>query len=480
MAGLLETLQNLRFNPSPLSTGLMLGGANMMQAGGPSLHPQNFGSAMGAGLQGLLQGYVGARETDYERERQKQEFELDQLYKRAQLEQLQNPNKFAAATPGQWYYPPGSTPFKDPETGFNGYKTPQGALIPLRSAMTDYQQAMTDPAHRAAIRQAEEAKRVVKAVDENNREYYAPTENLTGTLPPIIPNQIQVESGGDVNAVSPKGARGATQIMPATAQNPGFGVEPMRDDSVDEQLRFQSDYMRALTKYYAGDVKKALSAYNAGPGNVDRNGIINAGYVDKVMGQGPVKGPSMQEQSALKAKEAGNIEFAKAKGEQAATAENKLRVIDNRLEDLDQAIEALKPSKNIDKISGLPSEFGFRTGGFLGGSGITPTSYYEMTNDPSWRTLQRVGKGEELIRASDDMAKQGQITEAERALLSLATGLDPAKVQTQEMYKMLVQARQRLNELKTQWSGNQVNTQSPDDGGVNDPEYQEYLKRFRK
>jgi hypothetical protein len=49
-------------------------------------------------------------------------------------------------TPGQWYIPAGATAFKDPETGIVGYKTKEGAIIPSRAAMTDYQASMTNPA----------------------------------------------------------------------------------------------------------------------------------------------------------------------------------------------------------------------------------------------------------------------------------------------------------------------------------------------
>lgn len=86
----------------------------------------------------------------------------------------------------------------------------------------------------------------------------------------ILPYLIQQESGGNPNAVSPKGAMGLTQIMPATARNPGFGVTPLRDNSPQENVRFGRDYLLAQLKRYPGRPDLALAAYNAGPGVADR------------------------------------------------------------------------------------------------------------------------------------------------------------------------------------------------------------------
>lgn len=85
----------------------------------------------------------------------------------------------------------------------------------------------------------------------------------------LIPAVIQQESGGDPNAVSPKGARGLMQVMPQTGQDPGFGVAPLRDGSPQENVRFGTDYLTAMMEKY-GDQSLALAAYNAGPGRVDQ------------------------------------------------------------------------------------------------------------------------------------------------------------------------------------------------------------------
>jgi hypothetical protein len=69
---------------------------------------------------------------------------------------------------------------------------------------------------------------------------------------------------------SPKGAEGKMQVMPTTNANPGYGVTPARDSSDAERTRVGEDYLVAMLTHYDGDTAKALAAYNAGPGAVDR------------------------------------------------------------------------------------------------------------------------------------------------------------------------------------------------------------------
>lgn len=86
----------------------------------------------------------------------------------------------------------------------------------------------------------------------------------------------QAESGGrDYDAAgrvitSPKGAKGSMQVMDATNLDPGYGVRPAADDSLEERARVGQDYLKAMISNYGGDLTKGLAAYNAGPGNVDR------------------------------------------------------------------------------------------------------------------------------------------------------------------------------------------------------------------
>src|SRR5690606_41123698 len=79
------------------------------------------------------------------------------------------------------------------------------------------------------------------------------------------------ESGGRDDAVSPKGALGAMQIMPATARDPGFGGRPLENpDDPQENRRFGREYLQAMRRRYDGDQAKGLAAYNPGPGAVGK------------------------------------------------------------------------------------------------------------------------------------------------------------------------------------------------------------------
>jgi soluble lytic murein transglycosylase-like protein len=103
----------------------------------------------------------------------------------------------------------------------------------------------------------------------------APTTNSTyvsmaqqdaisvGIDPTLFVNQITAESHFDPNAVSPTGAIGIAQMMPATAAS--LGIDPY---DPAQSLQGAAQLMAGYEQQY-GDVDKALAAYNAGPGAVD-------------------------------------------------------------------------------------------------------------------------------------------------------------------------------------------------------------------
>ena len=73
---------------------------------------------------------------------------------------------------------------------------------------------------------------------------------------------VGTESSGNPNAVSPVGARGLTQFMPATAKQYNVDVS----DPVDS-LRGTADYLQDLVHQYGGSVPAALAHYNGGAAN---------------------------------------------------------------------------------------------------------------------------------------------------------------------------------------------------------------------
>ncbi len=76
------------------------------------------------------------------------------------------------------------------------------------------------------------------------------------------------ESNFNASAVSPAGAQGLMQFMPATAK--GMGVNALDPTSaIDGAAR----YLSSLTKQF-GSIELALAAYNAGPGTVARHGGV--------------------------------------------------------------------------------------------------------------------------------------------------------------------------------------------------------------
>lgn len=99
-------------------------------------------------------------------------------------------------------------------------------------------------------------------VDEAARKYGIPE--------PLLHSVVKAESGYRQDAVSPKGAVGLMQLMPGTARM--YGADP--HDAV-QNVDTGTRYFAELLLRYDGDVRRALAAYNAGPGAVDKyNGNI--------------------------------------------------------------------------------------------------------------------------------------------------------------------------------------------------------------
>lgn len=89
-----------------------------------------------------------------------------------------------------------------------------------------------------------------------------------GLEPALLQAVVQVESGFNPDAVSPRGAVGLMQLMPATAQR--FAVRDRRD--VQQNLQGGAAYLAWLLRHFNQDLRLAVAAYNAGEGAVRRAG----------------------------------------------------------------------------------------------------------------------------------------------------------------------------------------------------------------
>src|SRR5262249_21597249 len=91
-----------------------------------------------------------------------------------------------------------------------------------------------------------------------------------GLDPALLAGLIKQESGFNPNAGSSAGAQGLTQLMPGTAA--GLGVTDLHDPA--QSIEGGARYLAQQLKTFNGDVARALAAYNAGPGAVQRFGGV--------------------------------------------------------------------------------------------------------------------------------------------------------------------------------------------------------------
>ncbi len=84
-----------------------------------------------------------------------------------------------------------------------------------------------------------------------------------GLDPFLVQALMEVESGGDASAVSPKGAQGLMQIMPQTGKGLNLGDPFDPSANIEAGSRYLSQQLKSF-----GDLRLALAAYNAGPESV--------------------------------------------------------------------------------------------------------------------------------------------------------------------------------------------------------------------
>ncbi len=108
----------------------------------------------------------------------------------------------------------------------------------------------------------ERAKRYDDLIEENARVH--------GVNPHLVRAVIQQESGFNQYALSPKGAMGLMQLMPATATELGV-TDPYNPA---QNIRAGVAYLKELLSKFAQNIELALAAYNAGPTAVLKYGAV--------------------------------------------------------------------------------------------------------------------------------------------------------------------------------------------------------------
>lgn len=94
-------------------------------------------------------------------------------------------------------------------------------------------------------------------------------------------------------------AFGPFGILESTAKDPGYGVKPLQDKSLDEQIRFSADYLAARAKS-AGSLEGGLAGYGEGPASGYASGVMKKmGAGGRTYGTQPAPGKSPIESTPL-------------------------------------------------------------------------------------------------------------------------------------------------------------------------------------
>jgi len=166
-------------------------------------------------------------------------------------------------------------------------------LTPTRSAGDSYQARAATESHRLKIRGVLEHQAIAGEALLDNLARSILEESKENALDPmLLLAVIHVESAFDDQAVSSKGAQGLMQVLPVTVAAlieerklpPSTAQRNLKDPLLNVKLG--ASYLAHLKEHF-GDVKIALTAYNAGPTwtrkKIAARETISFAYADKVL-----------------------------------------------------------------------------------------------------------------------------------------------------------------------------------------------------
>ncbi len=144
------------------------------------------------------------------------------------------------------------------------------AASPVRTVQTDPADLQAAAAIAGEIPDTRPSDSFAALIESKAEEY--------GLSPALVKAVVQVESDFDPHLVSPAGAMGLMQLMPATAA--GLGVTDACDpaQNIDGGIR----YLLGQIIRFGGDVKMALAAYNCGPNRLVSREITDLGDAQQV------------------------------------------------------------------------------------------------------------------------------------------------------------------------------------------------------
>lgn len=200
----------------------------------------------------------------------------------------------------------------------------------------------------------------MRLADQWDLEDHAASEaQRLGVNPDLILRQMQKESGGNARAVSPKGARGPMQLMPGTAKD--LGVDP---DDPYQNITGGVTYYRQQLDRYGGDERRALAAYNAGPGAVDKYGGVppyaeTEDYVSTLAGKASPAATPMATAPAMPRRAAAPAPQVPQRADQAlGFMKGLMKPLDNAATGLEYAADKIgldEPINALNAALGLPS-----------------------------------------------------------------------------------------------------------------------------